>query len=178
MNDVENDDASCPNWETLKFQLAFSQRYHGRREQFLDFWDKAAKAFAVIGGAATIAESVGAARPWIAVAICVTSGLSLVFSLSQRARQHADYRKRYGQLEVQLMRVPESDFESLRTIAQEIAAIESEEPPCLPALVQMSQNDVAVAERKFDDVHPLPFWKRCTAQVFSWAAQAKPQSPA
>ena len=78
----------------LLFQLAFSARYHQRREAFYEFLDKTAKAIAVIFGAATVSTFLDKAHPdlksWVSASISISSTLSLVFGLSQKARLHLD----------------------------------------------------------------------------------------
>ena len=161
----------------LLFRLAFSARYHQRRESFYEFWDKFAKAIAVIGGAAAISTLLDRWHPdiktWIAAVITFTSTLSLVFGLSQKARLHLELRRRYGLLESRLISLADGDMESLKKIESEISLIESDEPPILATLVQLCQNEVARAWDRPDHIHNVQLLKRLFANFFDLEASGR-----
>lgn len=169
MTDIDN------RLDQTLYRIEYSIRYHQRRESFFDWWDKFAKAIAVLGGAATVVSvvHVDAIRLAIAAAITVTSTLSLVFGFSQKARQHFDLRKRYGQLEAEVLESDIVDSVLLSKWNGKIALIEADEPPPLAALVQISQNDVTRSRGQHDHIHPVGFWRSAFANIFNLSASVK-----
>jgi uncharacterized membrane protein len=160
----------------LRFRIAFSFRYHQRREAFFDSWDKFAKAVAVVGGAASVSTLLGESadvKLWIAAIITVTSTASLVVGFSQKARLHFDLRKRYAQVESELVGVKPSSLDALPSFESKILLIEGDEPPTLSCLVQICQNEIVIA-RGQRNIYPLPRWKHVLANYFDMGATAVP----
>lgn len=143
--------------DAVRFRIAFSIRYHERRSRWYDWWDRAAKAIALVGGAATVAQVIGPGEPqlWVAAAITISSALSLVFGYADKARVHFDLKRRYCALEARIIEAGDATPEAVRRHEAEISLIEADEPPTLAALVQICQNEVAQARGQLEHVHPV-----------------------
>lgn len=152
----------------LKYEIALSIRYHQRREQWLDWWDKCGKAIAVIGGTATLATAVGDGplKLTIGLAIALTSGVSLVFGVAQKARVHNELRRKYLQLEARILKETSPTTESLAALRAEKSLIEADEPPTLSIVVRLAQNDLARSQGRLDYVKKVSLWEHTWGNLF------------
>lgn len=173
-----SDDNLDQIWD-LRYRIGYSIRYHRDRERVLDMLDKSAKAIAVIGGAATISKVIDRVEDlqlWVGATISITSMLSLVFSLSQRARLHYDLARRLGDLDAKIVACePTPDL--MRVFEAEYAGIQRDEPPVLALLVQDCQNREALARGCPEAVHPITGSKRFFMHLFSFSGQLKASDP-
>jgi hypothetical protein len=160
-----------PTAYQLQARLILSARYHDRREAFFDRWDKLAKGIAVIGGAASVTTLLAQSEPWrvaVALTITITSTASLVFALSQRARVHHDLKKRYQAIEAQFVSLSAPTDEQVAAWFAEIAQIEGDEPPVLPALARICQNETMNQMGRMAYIQPVGFWRTLLAHWISW----------
>jgi len=170
MNDAEWKYLSENRFRAL-YSTQLSALYHQKRERFFDFLDKIAKAIAIIGGSATLAQlSSPAALIWIALAITVTSALSLVFGLSESARRHAELARSFRLLEAKIASKGERDFTEADLAAweSETRTLESMEPAALGALVVDCQNELAIAGNRRGDVVKVPLWALALKNWCDW----------
>lgn len=150
------------------FRVELSALYHQKRERFFEACDKLAKAVAVIGGSAALAKIGGPdALIWVAAAITVTSTLSLVFGLSDRARRHGDLARNFRQLEAEIVARGERDFteSDLATWASRERLLETTEPPALGNLVRICQNELAIAQGQGECVRSVGFFRHLFAHL-------------
>ncbi|MGD9953460.1 MAG: hypothetical protein AB7S87_12860 [Burkholderiales bacterium] len=169
------DSIAAGDLDALRFRIAFSVRYHERRQRWYDWWDRIAKVVALVGGAATVAAVLGPGTPqlWVAAAITVTSALTLVFGFADRARLHFDLKRRYCALEARIIEAGAPDEAAIRKYEAEISLMEGDEPPVLATLVQLCQNEVAQARGQFEDIHPVHPVKAFFSDLFDLPAVAK-----
>ena len=167
------DDANWTDRHNLLWRCELSALYHDKRERHLDGWDRLSKLISVLGGAAAFsfiriaAPTSGGASSldWAAISavvIAFTSGLSLVYQYSTRARRHAelarDFKKLLGDIErVDTMVV---DASQLGIWKSQLRSLESGEPASLNALVTHCHNELSVAHGHEDHVTPLPWIQR------------------
>lgn len=148
--------------DTVLYKARLSALYHSKRERFLDLSDKFGKVVAILGSSAALWKI---ANPdvlaWLLVPVAVWSSISLVFSLADRARRHAELGRQWRVMIARIEEHGERDFTEA-DIGQwmgEAMMIESSEPPILGALVAKCQNDIAIADGQPDSVRRLGFWR-------------------
>lgn len=150
------------------YRAELSTLYHRRRERFFDTSDKIAKAVAVLGGAASLSTLIGAdSIKWAAAMITVTSTISLVFGLSERARRHAELASSFKRLESKILSSGERDFTEadVNCWLSEVRSLEATEPAALSALVTDCQNRMARAVGQIDAVRELSLFRRLTMHI-------------
>lgn len=152
----------------LLHRVEVSIRYHRKRERFFDWLDKWAKAIAIIGGSAALADIGGReVVQWAAAIIALTSTFSLVFAFSEKARLHADLAAQYGLLESSILRKGEREFrdDDLNEWSAKVRMIEMREPPILPTLARLCDEENRKA-RGHSAGSPIPTYRRLIAQLF------------
>lgn len=148
------------------YRVELSALYHQKRERFFEACDKLAKAVAVIGGSWSLARLGGdGAMLYVAAAITLTSTLSLVFGLSDRARRHASLAADFRRLEADILAKGERDFAEadIGTWCGRERTLEAAEPPALGNLVRICQNELAVAQNQPEKVKPVGFLRHLSA---------------
>lgn len=151
-----------------------SQRYHSRRSTFFDRWNKATALVSVVGGSSVVA-SLGQLFPphvgLIAAAFVVLmSGIDLVAGTGEMARRHNDLRRRFCELESEIVSQLAPSEASIAAWQAKRLAIESDEPPTYVALDILCYNELARAYGHMKDVTPqkIPIYKAITAQLLVW----------
>lgn len=149
----------------VRFRIELSVRYHERLERWYDWWDRLAKAIAVVGGAATVSTLIGSdaagleMKTWIAAAITASSAISLVFGFPEKARRHHDLKRRYCAVEAEILEAGEPDEAALRKFDARLAMLEADSPGRLSTLAQLCHNEIVQARGQWFARHPVPFWK-------------------
>jgi len=122
--------------------------YHAGREAFLDSTHRWFMFAVILSGAAAFSDLVPAFRTWAPAVAALIGALDLTFDLSNRARSHALFRRRYCEVL--------GDFEAGHIDADKakakLSAIEAEEEPVYLAALMISNNR---AERQVYDEHEL-----------------------
>jgi hypothetical protein len=128
----------------------------------------------VIGGSSVVA-SLGTLFPaslgLIAATIVVfMSGIDLVAGTSEMARRHNDLRRRYCDLEAEIVSELDPTETSIAKWQGKRLSIESDEPPTYVALDVLCYNELARAYSHLKDVAPqkIPMYKAITAQLLVW----------
>lgn len=171
-------DSNDANEEKRKilWSIQRSQRYHARRSAFFSRWNKATAFAGIVGGSAVFA-SLGKALPdqvanLAAAAVVLISGADLVIGAAEMARKHNDLRRRFCELEAEIVRVECPTATNINNWKSARVAIESDEPPTHVALDILCENEMIRArydaERAKQHLHALPIWKRATAHFFVW----------
>ncbi|NJC36413.1 hypothetical protein GGR60_000903 [Xanthomonas arboricola] len=170
---MDADQIKTERWELL-WAVQRSQRYHSRRSAFYSRWNKATALTGVLGGSAVFA-SLGQAFPAIvgtlaAGAVIVLSGADLVAGTSEMSRKHNDLRKRFCDIETDIVSVEPTPEKIAHWKATRLA-IESDEPPTYVALDILCENELArsYSHLRNAPVHSLPWYKRITAHLLIWA---------
>jgi hypothetical protein len=165
--------------ENALYRAELSALYHQKRERFFELFDKLGKAIAVFGGSAALWK-IGNPDLVAVVAATITasSALSLVFSFSDRSKRHAELARSFREIAGEI--VGTSDFAIRDAKASEwmgkVCLLEAKEPPALSALVQMCQNELAIARKA--PVYPQTFLVRCLAHFLDAPPHQAPAATA
>jgi hypothetical protein len=171
--DEEENDYLWKRRHDALYRAELSAMYHRKREWFYARLDSVAKAIAIIGGSAALANLGGAELvKWTAAIITVTSTLSLVFDLSGKARLHGDLASRFINLLAQIHERGERSFgeDDVTRWIVTLCEAETAEPLTLSTLVILCQNQLAQAAGQLDKVIHLPWWRRITAHLIDYPA--------
>jgi len=164
-------DIDQPMWDLL-FTVRLSIRYHDRRRRFFASLQRITAAVNMMFGSAAVATFAGLldhSFGIVSAAIIATlSALELVIGYGSAANLHHDLRRRFIELEQQIM--ADATAEKLAQYQRQKLDIEKDEPPVRHALNSLSYNDVAraeypPAEAPLHLIH-VPVWQRMTAQLF------------
>jgi len=158
-------------WHHIVFGVRRSIRYHQRRRAFFDRLDQFSNMLSVIFGSAAIYGILQTNAQSIALlasaAVTVLASINLVIGSAQRARAHADFMRRYVELEKRLLAVPSE--ERLLEITQDRLSIEAEEPPVLHVLNCICHNETMRAMGyKRDELVKIGWFQRFVSQVFDF----------
>ncbi|EGO82397.1 hypothetical protein [Xylella fastidiosa] len=171
--DANNAELHTMRWELL-WGVQKSQRYHSCRMAFFDRCDKLNSVIGLLSGSAVIASLGQYAPQWMAIAGAVTvtiaTSINLVAGTAQMARIHSDLRRRFSQLESDIVKHPHATQEQVSAWTAQRLEIESDEPPIFVALDILCENQVTRSYAHLKD-HPsrkLPWFKRVTAQWLTW----------
>jgi hypothetical protein len=162
----------------ISYRLRLSVRYHQRRVRFFDGWDLLAKGLSILAGTSAIGALWADEKhlaAWITAGITAVTTLSLVCGVAAKARLHADFARKYLELEASLVSSVNPTEQFLADIDGKVRMIEAQEPPPLGALVTLCQNELARQEGHEGHVVPLPVYQRWLAQFFDFQAP-KPQT--
>lgn len=170
---MDADKIKTERWDVL-WAVQRSQRYHSRRSAFYARWNKLTAFAGVVGGSAVFA-SVGQALPaWVATAgagaVVILSGADLVAGTSEMARKHNDFRRRFCELEADILGKEIATLEDISEWKARRLAIESDEPPTYVALDILCENELmrTYSHLKEQAPHRLPWYKRATAHFLIW----------
>lgn len=158
-----------------RFYVQRCIRYHMHRAAFFAKLNRSVAFIGVVFGSAALASLLPKAPNWVlpisALLVTMVSALDLVVGTAQRMWQHNDLRKRFIDVEVELLGA-DPDAAGLRRLQQKIRSIEADEPPGLAFLNEMASNEVIRAMYSAKDasayVCSLPWYKRVTANVIDW----------
>jgi len=160
----------------ILWSIQRSQRYHARRSSFFSRWNKSTAFAGIVGGSAVFA-SLGEALPaqvaTVAAALVVMiSGADLVIGAADMARKHNDLRRRFCELEADIVGVETPEPTDLSRWKSLRVSIESDEPPTHVALNILCENELIRARyetsKASNFMHPISPWKRLTAHFFIW----------
>ncbi|MBN6079910.1 hypothetical protein HYE58_08415 [Aggregatibacter actinomycetemcomitans] len=149
INPATNENESLLDREhALNFNLGRSIRYHKARQHFFDLLDKFTNVISIVFGSGSVfalSQQNTNLAMWLGLTLTVLSALALVFGFATKARDHFDFSKQYAVLERQLIKEPLTKG-LLDSVADEIRAIESNEPKVLKALNDLCWNEEAAAQ--------------------------------
>lgn len=172
-----SDESLAEEIHKLEFYVQRNVRYHMRRGAFFLRWGRFTAFVGVIFGSATVTSLIAGTSPFMtggaALLVTLASSIDLVVGTGQRAWLHNDIRKRYLDIEAELLASgSEVKPETLRAMKSKIRRIEADEPPTLPALELLARDDVIRSmypkEEAAKHVSKLGWFKRTTAQWFDW----------
>jgi len=183
MSDEAADSLWKERWDVL-WRVWVSHTYHRKRERFFDACDRGSKAIAVIGGSAALANlgkifeitNGPAVLAVIAFTITITSTISLVFGLSDKARRHGELASQFKKIEAEIYRKGNFDFtdEDIAGWKTRVAELESAEPATLYALTQLCERELNIAHGHPDRGPKLSLSRRLFAQFWSFAPPSAP----
>lgn len=157
------------SYHDLLFDIGRSVRYHNRRRAFFDRIDRLANMLSVIFGSTAVygvlAQDHQALALTAAALVTVLSAINLVVGSSQKARAHADFARRFIELEKRMIGVP-ADSVELSEIWRDRLSIEADEPPVLNILNVICHNEqmrsMGYPGKKMAS---LRWWQRAFAQI-------------
>lgn len=132
----------------LNFNLGRSIRYHKARQHFFDLLDKGTNFISILFGSGSVfvlSQQNTELAKWFGLILAALSSLALVFGFATKARDHFDFSKQYAVLERRLIK-ESLTMDLLDSVADEIRAIESNEPKVLKALNDLCWNEEAAAQ--------------------------------
>ena len=174
LQETENKDKLEEELFKLQFNLGRSIRYHSRRRNFFDFWDKFTT-FCSLIFSSTATYGVLSTNEKVTLIsgaiVTILSSLSLVIGFSNKARDHFDFVKQYSLLERMSIRESLSEM-LLRKITDEKLSIESTEPPILRVLNEMCWNEEAKAQGiKSECWKKIKWYQRLFSSFFDFAPE-------
>ncbi len=161
----------------LEFYVQRNVRYHMRRGAFFLRWGRFTAFVGVVFGSATVTSLIAGSSDILvggsALLVTLASSVDLVVGTGQRAWLHNDLRKRYLDIEAELLASGvNTPADKIREMKSRIRRIEADEPPTLPALELLARDDVIRSmyskEEAAKYVSKLGWFKRTTAQWFDW----------
>ncbi|RDL19986.1 hypothetical protein [Pseudomonas jessenii] len=170
-------DKTAAELHELMFYVQRCIRYHMRRTAFFMRWGRFTAFVGVIFGSAAVTALLANAPSFFvtvsALLVTLASATDLVVGTGQRAWLHNDLRKRYLDIEAEVLAcaspVPE---DLMRKLKSQIRRIEADEPPTLPALELLARDDVIrslyTKEEAAAYLCKLSWFKRTTAHWFDW----------
>ena len=157
------------DWHRLQFGVRRSVRYHHRRRAFFDRLDKFTNMVSVIFGSAAVFGVMDANFKTLAIGaaaiVTITSAVNLVLGSSLRARDHADFARRFITLEKE-MEINAPDAETLKRLTTLRLDIESDEPPVMRVLDCVCHNEQMRAQGyPPEQFAKIRWWQAFFAQI-------------
>lgn len=162
----------------IEFYVQRCIKYHSYRSAFFAKLKTIMSFTTVLFGSAVAGALIAKADPLFAIAassIVVTfSAFDLVVGTAKKSWDHNDLKKRFYAVELELMAVPEGDFDDQkeREFRVKLKKIESDEPYGLAFLNAVAENDVIrsnfPSEKAEEYAAKLPWFKRATANIIDW----------
>lgn len=157
------------DWHGLKFGVRRSVRYHNRRRAFFDRLDKITNMVSVIFGSAAVFGVMDVNFKTLALTaaamVTVTSAVNLVLGSSLRARDHADFARRFIALEKE-MEIHAPIAETLKRLTAQRLDIESDEPPIMRVLDCLCHNEQMRAQGYSpEQFAKIRWWQSLFAQI-------------
>ncbi len=162
--------ASADDIHELNCHIQRSIRYHRARERFFAGWSRWISFLSLLSGSAVVVALLARLPDWVALgfgaSVAALQAGELIWSLSGKARLHADLAGAFIGLEQELARQPDASLADIRAPRAEILRIEAREPPIKRYLDLICHNQVARAIGS-DDIERLSFWQRWFAQYLN-----------
>lgn len=159
----------------VQYRVQLSTIYHRKRERFFALLDRLGKACALIAGTAVFSKLLlEDFKAYAGLFVAVVTLLSLVFSWADKARLHNELAQKFFQVQAAIAAAGERGFteEQINLWKSQIHLIEVGEPPTLSGLVQLCQNQLAIAARDKDAFFPMKWWKRWFVHFFDMPISA------
>jgi hypothetical protein len=115
-----------PTLNQIRYACLMNMDYHGTREARLDRLHRWLMFGVIAAGAAALVDAMPQMRLVGGVIAAIFGALDLTFDLSNRARSHAMFRRRYGEIMSQASRAPD-ELQNFQCKLDELSG--EEEPP-------------------------------------------------
>jgi hypothetical protein len=136
--------------DDLLFHVRRSRRYHDSRRGFLEgFQNFKNLASVILGSAAVVKLFTTAGGLFLTIAaliVGILSAIDLVYKSSTKARDHSDLRRRFIELEEEILGVHDPTREQIHAWEQKRLVIEASEPPILKVLDAICHNQQLLAD--------------------------------
>ncbi len=151
---MESESNSGSSHYQVLFRVRRSIRYHSRRQQYYTTLHNAVLFFALcFSSASIVAFATKMGEDWWlgfkllpAVAVSLLAAANLVFGYARKSWLHADFVRKFTDLERQLIRPDSKDPARLAEVEDQILIIEADEPPILHVLNTLCRNELMKAE--------------------------------
>jgi hypothetical protein len=131
-------------WHGFHFDIRRSIRYHNRRRVHFDRLDRLTNMVSIVFGSAAVfgvlEHRYQALALTAAAIVTVVSAINLVMGSSMRARDHAEFARRFVLLEKEIV-ASAPDAETLKQLTAKRLDIEVDEPPVLRVLDCLCHNE-------------------------------------
>lgn len=128
------DAASPPTLNEIRYPCLMNMDYHAAREARLDRVHRWLMFIVIVAGASAFLDVWTGLRLWGPVVSVVAGALDLTFDLSNRARSHALFRRRYSEILADATRSPDK----LTVLQCKLDELSGEEEPPYHALMALS----------------------------------------
>lgn len=154
-------------------------RYHARRLAWFETLHRFTALLTVSVAGFVFLEASGVQLPqplrWLSLVAGVLAIFDFVVSYSQRADQHRHLRRRFCELEVEMVMADDGDDKRWKELVAARLHIEIDEPPMYRALDLLCHNEQAIADGHKPDtaegrqyLYKLLWRQRVTAHFLHW----------
>lgn len=128
-------DAQAPvTLNQVRYPCLMNMDYHATREAWLDQWHRWLMFTVIAAGAAAFVDMWPQMKVWGPIIAVVAGALDLTFDLSNRARAHAMFRRRYSEIVSEATREPDK----LQVLQCKLDELSGEEEPAYHAQLALS----------------------------------------
>jgi len=128
-------DAETPvTLNQIRYPCLMNMDYHATREAWLDQWHRWLMFGVIAAGAAAFVDMWPQMKVWGPIIAVVAGALDLTFDLSNRARAHAMFRRRYSEIVSEATRDPDK----LQVLQCKLDELSGEEEPAYHAQLALS----------------------------------------
>ena len=157
------------DWHDLQFAIRRSIRYHNRRRVHFDRLDKLTNMVSVVFGSAAVfgvlEHNYQALALTAAAVVTIVSAINLVMGSSMRARDHADFARRFVALEKEMVSAG-AEESTLKQLTVKRLDIEADEPPVLRVLDCLCHNEEMRAQGyPAEQMAKIGWWQALLAPV-------------
>lgn len=148
------------------YKCQVSALYHRKRERFYSLLDKTSSTFALIGGSAAMSEFLPTpeSKAFAGGLIALFAIPAVVLSWADKSKDHAVLASRFIAVEAEIEGAGVIDSDLVGKFMEKAVAIEAKEPPQLPTLTRICQNEVARATDHNGHVSKIKWWESLLSQ--------------
>lgn len=157
----------------MLFDVRRSMRYHSRRYMFYDRCHQINSFLTILLSGSVVFDlsKPGDSPPWM-IFLALTAALlavsDLVLGYATRANIHRDLKRRFAELEIELLSTTVLLDEAWHKIQRQRLLIEQDEPPIYRALDLLCYNELLRAEKHNENLVKIRFYQKYTCQLFHW----------
>lgn len=130
--------------ETLH-NVRLGVRYHMRRQAFFEAWHRATGVVSLLAGSSAVVAVTGnlpLLTGVMAALVALAQAIDLMVDTRKYANLHNDLRRRYLEIEPELLDCQALTESEYRSVWGRIKTIEADEPPIRPYVADLCHNDV------------------------------------
>lgn len=165
-----DDDAIWKRRHDALYLAKLGHLYHRKRERFFDQCDKLTKSATVVFGASLLAAELRSFTPWIGMLVSTLGLLALVYGYTDKKQKHKELADSCMSLvgNIELKGISNYSEQDTNAWLEDIAKLNSKEPPALGTLVVICQNELALADGKKGAVVHIARFKRIFANWYDF----------
>ena len=153
----------------LVYRCWLSRIYHLKRERFFKFCGGLFIGLGLMTIAASMEQAFAtndlASWLWLVIIIVV---LAIPTDYGKKARSHAGLAREFIEIKARIIAADVLSRDQVNSFRTEILRVEMGEPKTLGALVRICQNEIAAALGNWQDIRPVPFFKKLFAHFYDW----------